>query len=83
MLSLASTSQVVKGELRWDNGAGRCMLGQWLGGYTGNTQGVVIVELDDAGDRFEGVAFVYPNDRKFPPLFAPVETPGKDVNLRI
>ncbi len=63
------------------------MRGQWLGRYNGNTSGAVVVELDDLGDHYDGVAFVYPDDIRYPPLFAPVEMPGKEhhasLNLQI
>jgi hypothetical protein len=63
------------------------MRGQWLGRYQGATKGVAVVELDEVGDHFEGVAWAHPDEGGYPPLFAPIEIPGKpqkfELNLRI
>jgi hypothetical protein len=53
------------------------MKGQWIGPYKGTDEGVAIVELDDMGTHYEGAAFAYSNNSAFPPLFAPIRTPGK------
>ena len=44
------------------------MRGQRLGRYQGNTQGVVTVELDDLGDHYEGMAYVYPGTQGLPSI---------------
>src|SRR6266550_351559 len=63
------------------------MRGQWIGPFQGANQGVAIIELDDAGDHYEGVAFAYSERADLPSLFAGVTTPGKankfDLNLAI
>ena len=53
------------------------MRGQWLGSYQGNTQGTVTVELDDMGDHYEGMAYVYPGNPGFPPIAGAVTTVDK------
>jgi hypothetical protein len=53
------------------------MRGQWLGSYTGNTPGAVTVELDDMGDHYEGMAYVYPGAAGFPSVAGSVVTADK------
>jgi hypothetical protein len=53
------------------------MRGQWLGSYQGNTQGVVTVELDDLGDHYEGMAYVYPGAPGVPSIAGAVLTTNK------
>ncbi len=35
------------------------MNGQWIGNYTGTNNGYIIVNIDDRGDHFEGVAYLF------------------------
>jgi hypothetical protein len=53
------------------------MRGQWLGSYQGNPQGAVTVELDDLGDRYEGMVYVYPGNPGLPPIAGAVTTADK------
>jgi hypothetical protein len=53
------------------------MRGQWLGSYQGNTSGVATVELDDLGDHYEGMAYVYPGTPGLPPIAGAVTTADK------
>lgn len=53
------------------------MRGQWLGSYQGKTQGAVTVELDDLGDHYEGMAYVYPGSPGLPPIAGAVTTLDK------
>ena len=53
------------------------MRGQWLGSYQGNTQGVVTVELDDMGDHYEGMVYVYPGTPGLPSIAGAVTTADK------
>jgi FRG domain len=53
------------------------MRGQWLGTYKGKTQGAVTVELDDLGDHYEGMVYVYPGTAGFPPIAGAVMTIDK------
>ncbi|WP_130578845.1 FRG domain-containing protein [Bradyrhizobium sp. Leo170] len=59
------------------------MQGQWLGSYQGNTQGVVTVELDDAGDHYEGMVYVYPGNTIYPPIAGGVVTIDKSENFAL
>lgn len=42
------------------------MKGQWIGRTTGGQVGQIIVNVDDLGDHFSGVAFTIPDDNKLP-----------------
>lgn len=42
------------------------MKGQWIGRTTGDLVGQIIVNVDDLGDHFSGVAFTIPDDDKLP-----------------
>jgi hypothetical protein len=45
------------------------MNGQWLGEYSGNnTSGSIMVNLDDMGDYYAGVAFLVADPQPTPPL---------------
>ena len=60
------------------------MRGQWLGSYKGNTNGVVTIELDDLGDHYEGMAFIYPADPAiFPPIAGAVTTADKSPKFAV
>ena len=54
------------------------MRGQWIGPFQGTNKGVAVIELDDLGDHYEGVAFAYSERPDLPSLFAGVRTPGKE-----
>ena len=56
------------------------MRGQWLGTYKGKTQGAVTVELDDLGDHYEGMVYVYPGTAGFPPIAGAVMTIDKPIS---
>jgi hypothetical protein len=34
------------------------MKGQWIGGYTGSAEGLILVDADEVGDGFEGYAML-------------------------
>jgi hypothetical protein len=53
------------------------MRGQWLGSYQGNTQGTLTVELDDLGDHYEGMVYVYPGTPGLPSIAGMVLTTNK------
>ena len=53
------------------------MNGQWIGKYTGTNSGSVIINLDDMGDHYEGVAFLIDEDRRFPIIQAILKTDDK------
>lgn len=55
------------------------MHGQWLGSYSGvDPSGTVTVELDDLGDHYEGMAYIYPgNYPAYPAIGGMVTTVDK------
>jgi hypothetical protein len=60
------------------------MQGQWLGSYQGTTHGAVTIELDDLGDHYEGMAYVFPADpSKFPALAGAVRTADKSLKCSV
>ncbi|MGY4474173.1 FRG domain-containing protein [Bradyrhizobium sp. USDA 3364] len=59
------------------------MRGQWLGSYRGTTEGAVTIELDDLGDHFEGMAYVFPSDPTYPPIAGAVRTTDKSDNFSL
>jgi len=60
------------------------MRGQWLGRYKGNTDGVVTVELDDIGDHYEGMAYIYPgNPAMYPPIAGAITTVDKSTKFTL
>jgi hypothetical protein len=42
------------------------MKGQWLGKYSGTLDGDIMVNIDSVGGHFEGVAYIHPENRKYP-----------------
>jgi FRG domain-containing protein len=46
------------------------MNGQWIRPYTGTNNGTLVLELDDVGNEYEGVAFAYNSSRDQPTIFA-------------
>src|SRR5712692_8046206 len=53
------------------------MNGQWIAEYTGSNSGSIIVNLDDMGDCYEGVAFLVDKNHKLPALTAGIKTSDK------
>lgn len=56
------------------------MKGQWLGSYEGNASGAVMIDIDDAGDHYEGTACILPEDRSLPAAVAYFDTENKAGN---
>jgi hypothetical protein len=42
------------------------MRGQWLGNYSGNTTGRIMINIDEVGDHFECVAYPHSNESGLP-----------------
>ena len=42
------------------------MNGQWLGKYTGTSSGSVMLNIDDLGTSFQGIAYVIDDDSSVP-----------------
>ena len=53
------------------------MNGQWIGQYTGSDSGSIIVNLDDMGDHYEGIAFLTSTDKKLPAVAVGLKTENK------
>ncbi len=58
------------------------MNGQWIGKYTGSSSGSIIVNLDDMGDYYEGVAFLLNSDEKLPKVAAALKTNDKSRTFK-
>jgi hypothetical protein len=53
------------------------MKGQWIGTFSGNNTGTIIVNMDELEDHFEGTAFLHFQDIKLPIASATLSTTGK------
>ncbi len=42
------------------------MRGLWLGSYSGDVDGTVMINIDEVDDHFEGVAFIHPSTKEIP-----------------
>lgn len=58
------------------------MQGQWLGQANGSNNGLVLVDLDDAGDHFEGHAYLF-DDSGMPGALAPIRTIDRSDKHRL
>src|ERR1022692_4953401 len=57
------------------------MQGQWIGTYTGSNDGTIIVNADDRGSFYSGVAFLHPSDARIPGVAASFQTVNKDQSF--
>ena len=55
------------------------MKGQWIGRFTGDREGRIIVNIDDLGKKFCGVAFIRQQDNKIPSSAGFFETEDKSA----
>ena len=53
------------------------MNGQWMGQYIGSNSGSIIVNLDDMGEHYEGVAFLLDTNSQLPVTVAMLKTSDK------
>lgn len=51
------------------------MHGQWLRRLEGENAGLVVLDLDDDGDRSSGSGFYFPDDARLPAAHAPINLP--------
>jgi hypothetical protein len=58
------------------------MNGQWIGEYAGTGNGRLMINVDDRGSHFEGVAYLRPQDKDVPWTGAGFETVNKDREFR-
>lgn len=59
------------------------MHGQWIGNYEGTNNGLIIANIDDRGDHYEGVAYLFDSIKSLPGLAAVFETENKDTSFKI
>lgn len=59
------------------------MNGQWIGRFTGSNTGAVIINVDDRGDYFEGVAYVFTDGQTMPITYAKFRTNDKNNNFKL
>jgi FRG domain len=57
------------------------MKGQWVGNYLGTNSGEVIIEIDELGDCFAGVAYLYDQHENLPASFVPFKTKDKSTSF--
>lgn len=61
----------------------RVMRGQWIGTYTGNSAGDLIINIDETKENFQGVAYVNPTDKNLPSSAAHFDTEDKLPNQKV
>jgi hypothetical protein len=54
------------------------MNGQWLGLYSGTNSGILILELDDVSDHYEGAVMAVVNDAALPSVLGVIQSVPKD-----
>src|SRR5712691_2293421 len=59
------------------------MKGQWVGNYTGSTDGLIIVNVDERSSFYQGVACLNENNKTFPSTAASFRTQNKDKEFRL
>lgn len=59
------------------------MRGQWIGTYTGTSNGHIVVNVDEFPDRYEGIAYITPNDRNIPSVAVAFKTPDKQERFSV
>src|SRR5208337_566242 len=59
------------------------MNGQWMVQDEGPTPGLVMVNFDDEGDHYEGVAYFAPKNSLLPVVIAPIFTEHKDRTFQL
>jgi len=57
--------------------------GQWIGRYSGNVDGSIMINIDEMGEHYEGRAYLNPDDKSIPSTVAYFGTDNKDKNQEI
>jgi len=57
--------------------------GQWIGRYTGTNSGLLVIELDDMGDHYQGRAYAYDDNKDLPSTFAFIKSANKDDAFQV
>src|SRR5882762_9217961 len=59
------------------------MNGQWIGVYTGSSQGSIIVNVDDRGAFYQGVAYLHDGNPALPGIAASFKTANKERRFHV
>jgi len=59
------------------------MKGQWIGLYSGNVEGKLMISIDEVKGRYEGVAYITPHDQGIPSSVAYFESFEKSDHVEI
>ncbi len=59
------------------------MNGQWIGKYSGTSEGMIIVNVDDRGAYYEGAAFLHEANQTIPGAAATFKTPNKNRAFQV
>jgi hypothetical protein len=57
--------------------------GQWLGKFTGSNNGYAIINIDDRGDHYEGVAYMHSDNTALPSTYAYFRTTDKSESSKL
>lgn len=57
------------------------MKGQWIGNFAGQNEGLIMLNVDDRGTHFEGIAYLNVNNKQLPSTAASFSTRNKDQNF--
>ncbi len=57
------------------------MNGQWTGRYQGTNSGYLVIDIDDVGTYYEGVACAYDDDKSLPDACVYIRTPDKRTTI--
>jgi len=58
------------------------MNGQWIGNYTGTNSGLLVIDLDDFGTHYEGIACAYDDDPSLPGTVVYIKTADKQDSFQ-
>lgn len=59
------------------------MKGQWIGSYKGSAEGLVMINIDQVDNHYEGVAYINPSTKDIPASVAYLSTENTDVEQEI
>jgi hypothetical protein len=56
------------------------MKGQWIGEYSGDVEGTLILNIDEVSEQYRGVAYIRPNDDNIPSSVAYFKTKDRNAS---
>jgi FRG domain len=68
-------------DLMIEPGRTRKMNGQWLGSYTGSSEGSIVINIDERRTHYQGVAYVNQHDKNLPSTAAFFRTKDKSAHF--